>query len=391
MGQTKSAIPPCRVELVTSDAGFDALEVEWRSLYARVAHPPVPLRWEWMRNWWRIFGPIYGASPGGLRILVTRQGDDLIGILPLYLRAGRGLRPSRLGFISTGESLGEVVYPEYLDILALPEFSERCLALFTREIFGDGGILAGTYDELYTGLVSRKGLVARWVLNEDSRRGRRFNFLEHTTYRADVTLGFEAYLGSLAKKQRGNFKRLLRVFDEDESLEFSFARSAEEALSFFDQLVILHGDRWKEEGELGAFTSPRIIEFHRKLICCLHPRKEILIARLSYQGKPIALAYGFVSSGRFDFYQSGIEMDSSLPVKSPGILIQLLMLRAFPAMSLHMTDFLAGNVDYKRRLSNDEGKLVEALIVRTTPLGVIASFVRILRGGASRLRRFLQG
>ena len=87
-----------------------------------------PFAWEWVREWWRIYGPVYGDGGRGLRIITVRRGPDLIGILPLYQRSSAGpwaARQSR--FISTGAAEFEETSTEYLDLLHLPNSAGECV------------------------------------------------------------------------------------------------------------------------------------------------------------------------------------------------------------------------------------------------------------------------
>ena len=85
-----------------------------------------PLRWEWLRQWWRVYGPVYGGR--GLRIVTVRRGGHLIGALPLYLHIGHRspVWAHYLGFLSMGESRSEATRPEYLDLLHAPGEARAC-------------------------------------------------------------------------------------------------------------------------------------------------------------------------------------------------------------------------------------------------------------------------
>src|SRR5260370_35843061 len=94
----------CTVDVVRDSEGLDKLETEWKALFEISPTASPPLRWEWVRQWWRIFGPVYGDQGRGLQVITLRREARLMGIPPLYLpvkhRSGFGSR--RLGFVSTG-------------------------------------------------------------------------------------------------------------------------------------------------------------------------------------------------------------------------------------------------------------------------------------------------
>ena len=100
--QTGSA-SGCEARLITTDSQLEELQTEWGALFDVAPTASPPLRWEWVREWWRIYGPVYGDRGRGLRIITVRRGPDLIGVLPLYQRSTSGPWGFRqLRFISTG-------------------------------------------------------------------------------------------------------------------------------------------------------------------------------------------------------------------------------------------------------------------------------------------------
>src|SRR5690349_13215588 len=80
---------------------LELLRGEWNELFETSPTAAPPLRFEWVNEWWRVYGPVYGDNSKGLRIITLRRDGKLIGVLPLYESAGMlGLR--RLRFISSG-------------------------------------------------------------------------------------------------------------------------------------------------------------------------------------------------------------------------------------------------------------------------------------------------
>ena len=116
-----------QVDVLDDVASWDALEPEWGELFEASPTASPPLRWEWLRQWWRVYGPVYGGR--GLRIVTVRRGGHLIGALPLYLHIGHRspVWAHYLGFLSTGESRSGATWPEYLDLLHAPGEARTCL------------------------------------------------------------------------------------------------------------------------------------------------------------------------------------------------------------------------------------------------------------------------
>ncbi|MFE5602355.1 GNAT family N-acetyltransferase [Streptomyces coelicoflavus] len=75
------ALPPGHtIELVTDERVFADLAPEWRRLYDRCASATPFQSHAWLRSWWRSYG-----SPGQLRLVLARDGRELVAAAPLML------------------------------------------------------------------------------------------------------------------------------------------------------------------------------------------------------------------------------------------------------------------------------------------------------------------
>ncbi|WP_333745079.1 GNAT family N-acetyltransferase [Streptomyces ardesiacus] len=75
------ALPPGHtVELVTDEAVFAGLAPEWDRLYGRCAAATPFQSHAWLHSWWRSYGP-----PGRLRVVLARDGRELVAAAPLML------------------------------------------------------------------------------------------------------------------------------------------------------------------------------------------------------------------------------------------------------------------------------------------------------------------
>ena len=182
----------CEAHLITTDAHLEELEREWGALFDVAPTASPPLRWEWVREWWRIYGPVYGDRGRGLRLITVRRGPDLIGVLPLYQRTTRVPGGARqLRFISTGEAEFEETCAEYLDVLHVPGAAGECVAAVGRTLTDDRSL---PWDQLELSDISvrspliglRELVVARgtWSKLREPKM----------CYISDLTGGFEAYL-----------------------------------------------------------------------------------------------------------------------------------------------------------------------------------------------------
>ncbi|RDD87181.1 GNAT family N-acetyltransferase [Streptomyces parvulus] len=80
--RARPAAPPghCTTELVTDEAHFADLAAQWARLYARCGSATPFQSHAWLHSWWRSYG-----TPGRLRLVLARDGGELVAAAPLTL------------------------------------------------------------------------------------------------------------------------------------------------------------------------------------------------------------------------------------------------------------------------------------------------------------------
>ena len=348
----------CEARLVTTDTQLEELEREWRSLFEVAPTASPPLRWEWVREWWRVYGPAYGGHNGGMRIIIVRRGSDLIGVLPLYQRSTSVPWGSRqLRFISTGAAEFEETSAEYLDLLHAPQESQTCIELISR--------LVNTlvWDEVHfsdisaqSPLLGLRGRMRTWF-----QRAR--EIAAGPCHLFDISGGFEAYLGRLSHENRRQARKLLRAADQV-GMTFEVASNRESIDQFYDQMVTLHRQRWAAAGKEGSF-APRHAEFHRRMAQLLSPSGKVILARLALEGKPFAVLYGHRVREKVYCYQQG-AMPETKVLRSPGTAGWMLLMRTMAERGVTLFDHQKGVTTFKERFATGEHRLAEIRIVRPT-------------------------
>src|SRR5262245_29419918 len=95
------------VRILDDVAEWDAVASDWAALFDVSLGAATPLQFAWLRSWWRIYGPIYGANGAAraLRLFTFWRESRLVGALPLYQNrmGGHFFGPLRITFVSTGE------------------------------------------------------------------------------------------------------------------------------------------------------------------------------------------------------------------------------------------------------------------------------------------------
>jgi CelD/BcsL family acetyltransferase involved in cellulose biosynthesis len=77
-----------RIDEINDPAGLDALAPAWSRLLEQTAGATFCHSLAWLQTYWKHFG-----SGKRLRVLVVREGDEAVGILPLVVRTSRRSEP----------------------------------------------------------------------------------------------------------------------------------------------------------------------------------------------------------------------------------------------------------------------------------------------------------
>jgi CelD/BcsL family acetyltransferase involved in cellulose biosynthesis len=381
-----TAAVPCTVEIIRDLAGLDALRAEWDTLYANSPTASPPLRWEWVRTWWQIFGPHYGEHGRGLRILTVRRGSQLLGILPLYLgRIGNSLvAPRRLGFISTGAAEFEETCTEYLNLLHVPAEEGPCLQTLAPVLSRPGKL---GWDELHLSELPAGSPLLSLAPSFTSRFLRVRDAPSGVCHLFSMAGGFESYLQRLSHENRRQARKMLREVDA-EGMEFEVAPDAHRLNLFFDQMIELHRQRWTAVGKTGSF-APRHAEFHRKTAELLLGQGEAVIARLTHAGGPLAVVFGYRIRDSLHCYQQGVATGVGR-LRSPGTAAWLLLMRHQAERGVTVFDHLQGMTQFKERFATDQASLAELHVLRVGLRTVTASAVDLMCRGGRRLFRLVR-
>jgi CelD/BcsL family acetyltransferase involved in cellulose biosynthesis len=369
----------CTVAVIRDVSGLDALRAEWDELFLVSPTAAPPLRWEWVRTWWQVYGNEYGDRGRGLRVIAIRKGRQLIGILPLYVRRhGVAFTAARqLGFVSTGAAEFEETCSDYLDLLHAPgEATEGVRVL--QDVLANSP--AFRWDELeLTDLSTRSPLLG---LAESCGRPLVRVAGDGTGYRSDLTGGFGAYLDRLSAGARAEGRRLLRAARRM-GLTFEVAATANQADAFFDQMVALHHRRWQAAGLAGSF-APRHAAFHRALARQLVPGGDAVLARLSDGDRPLAVTYGHRVREAYHSYQRGVNLETR-PVHSPGTAALLLLMEYLADCGVTCFDHLTGTNPFKERYATDQYTLVRLRATRPTVRSMATAFTDLAGRGVRKV------
>jgi len=160
------------------------------------------------------------------------------------------------------------------------------------------------------------------------------------------------YLRLISSNKRSQIRRSIKEYEKNGSLEISEAKDKQQALNWFEEMVVLHQNEWNSRGRAGAFSNEYLLQFHKDLIASRFELGEIQILKVFTSSMVIGVLYNFIYNGRVYFYQSGLNY---LPgnIYRPGMVAHYYAILHNTRAGLKYYDFLAGDAAYKISLSTD--------------------------------------
>jgi CelD/BcsL family acetyltransferase involved in cellulose biosynthesis len=349
------------ISLANDVTELERLRGEWEQLLGRSAGHHFSLTPTWLLAWWRVFGPQGGRR---LHALVLRDGETLVGLVPLLLRRHwhRKLVPMRrLELVASGEDGADEILSEYLGPIAAVGYEERVVEAFVGHLTQDPML----WQEIVFSALDEQAPAAQRLGPAFSARG--FTCQSRLTARCPfirLPKSWEDYVAALSSDDRYMVKRSLRDFERwvGKAFQVEVARTHEDLARGKEILHRLHTQRWQSGGRDGAFASPVFRSFHDRVMPALLDRGELDLRWLVANGEPIAVSYSVIQDNRIYYYQGGRATDVPKGVR-PGIVLHLYAIRAAIEAGRAESDFLGGDARYKLQLSTATRPLVELRVV----------------------------
>jgi hypothetical protein len=368
-----------RVEFITSRNDFARI---WRDVEGAVGIDALTASWAWTEVWLEQFGDLVphrfavGFGPGG---------PCGVALVTCGVRQRRGPLPIRTLHIGTaGEPMGESVCVEYNRLMVAPEHR----AQFVGQLFDAIKREFGSWDvfELNGFAPDDAELI--------SERCPSFRVDRRVCHVADLRRARDAggdVVKTLSKSVGVKIRKNLRRFEERYGpVRTEWITDVARAMPVFDELVDLHQQRWTSAGHTGSFASSRFLGFHRTLIARLLSEGRIVLYRASAGEQVIGTFYGFVERSTIYHYQWGLAQfdDNNL---SPGFVVGALCMQEAAERGYDEVNWLAGDVRYKRDLSNTSTELLWAEWQRGPWIATVNALFGARRWAKSRVKRNGEG
>ena len=325
-----------KIEEITTTTDFLGLAGCWNSLLAGSAAESIFLTWEWISNWWKVYG-----KENALRVLVARDGNgEAVAIAPFYTheRIVMSKVPVReIRFLGTGGD----VSPDYLDIISLGDREDEAADAFTQYLMNrkDWDVLSLT-DLLPTSFAAR--LLQKSAFN--------CGLIVKTRDCAicpyiQLPLSWEEYLCGLGPNMRYNVKRRIRNLDKAFKTRYFVWEDRDCLKDAMERLAKLHIRRWLDRSHSHSFSSPEYNAFHQAVASDFAGRGWLSLSCLELDGQIAGMFYDYHYGGKMYYYQGGF--DPHFSKYSLGLVLRAHVIRQAIEGGTKEFDLLKGAYEYK--------------------------------------------
>ncbi len=332
---------------------LDALAY-WAAAWNRLSGD-VPFRsYEWASCWWRHYAPAHGE------LFVLAVQDDrqkLVGLAPWYRSRSAGWGQT-LQLLGSGE-----VCSDYLSLICREQDARGVSAALAEYLTGKA---RRRWHVLDMPAIDAADAALGHLREQLALRGHAVDCRnEARCWRLALPATWSEFLAGYSKSRRDRIRYLLRRHVESGKVKLLRAVDGESLERAFGIFVELHQKRRAMLGQPGCFASARFEAFHREVARQFLDSGRLRLVWLEFEGRPLAVEYGFVGAGTVYYYQGGFEPE--LADFCPGTLMQAVSLQAAIAEGHRQFDFLRGDEPYKLQWNAQSVPLASLRIAGGSP------------------------
>jgi len=372
----KPAVLPLGVSSLSEPT--TAFVTHWEALFAEVPNGSPFLSPDWTSAWLKVHAD--SLTPRGWR---WRTGDHelpaaLALLVPRAVR--RGPFTWRQFCLNTdGELPGDSVVIENNGLLC----HENALVSASQALANEIG--ASRVDEFVASGIDEQHLRAFLAAFPDWRA----DIEERPSFVVDLAtvraMGGDV-LQCVSPNTRSQIRRAVRRYEESAQLEVEMATTVAEATSMLEELIALHTQRWRAEGQSGAFASPARRAFHFDFVSRGVQRETAVLLRVRSGPTTVGVLYFLCANGMANFYQGGFARTDD-PHLKPGLVSHSFAIRHFARRGFVEYDFLASpqaESRYKQSLSTNQRTLYWLTLARPSLKNALLESARRARSSFRR-------
>jgi CelD/BcsL family acetyltransferase involved in cellulose biosynthesis len=353
------------LSIIDNRDDFYSLSKEWNNLLGNSNSDTIFLRWEWLYNWWLV----YGEGIHQLFIVIVRDSNRLLGIAPLYLH--KKFLFNTLSFLGVN-----VVCSDYLDFILLRDYEEDVLRTITSFFQKHKNI----WDVLKLNDIPSESNNLR-LIKSNLINNRIMIKTKNICPYIDLSADWETVFKSYSSNLKNIIKKKLHKYED---LSFISVSNEKDVDDLFPEFLRLNHLRFEQKKMKSPFSDERFLRFHRNILKELCKHGIIIFYFLKVKDELIAGIYLFHYDNKYYYYQSGFN--PAWKNYSPGTLLFHHCIKDAHKKQIREFDFLRGEEEYKKLWTNAKRVNETVDIYNNSITGLICCFNDNL---AFRLRKAL--
>ena len=336
--------PAYRVDGRNVDANSLALiGTQWQALEQQ-GNKNFFLSWPWIETWLTTIKP-------AATCITAYAGDQVVAmglVVASRQRRHKILFSRALHLHQTGLKDEDQIWIEYDDFLIDDAHRAAVYPALMDFLYRD----IPDWDEFIVGLAEPETLEAM-----QSNGLIHHMIWEEPTYSVNLATlreTGEPFLNSLSSNTRSQIRRAQKKWQKLGDVQLTRPQTTDEAMTCFEAMADFHHQRWGDDSS--GFANPKFLAFHRQLIQRYWQAGYVDLVSVSAGEQVIAHLYFFVYKNQASFYLSAIDFDIKAAPK-PGLVAHALCIEDYLGRGELLYDFMGGEYQYKRSLSNQSGSL----------------------------------
>lgn len=236
--------------------------------------------YDWCKTWWKHFG-----DNRNLHILSFKINDKLVGLLPFFVEIV-GVGPAR---IRVAKQVGSDYTFGMMRLIVIEEHLKQIVSM-THQYF----LIDEDCDCVRWGIMTENQPVVaignnlRPMFEEGGLEN--FQISHGPESILHLPDSFEAYLKSLSKNHRVNFRRSLNRLNREVDFKIRVVEGGESIGQALKSFIELHQTQWETLGESGHFGDyPKALDFHKEM-ANLQAKKGRFLLVCGYAGEYLVTA-----------------------------------------------------------------------------------------------------
>lgn len=348
-------------EWISAPGRFEELRAEWDALLPENAHP-FDLH-EWYGVWWKAFG-----DGGDLAVCTVRDGDELAGVLPLWVDGSRvkGLANGHSGMFRPLARDGEA-----MEVLVAAAFSRDAREVDLRMLPAADPTVP---------------LLEAAAVRASMRPLAEAGFVSPIVDTSGDLEAWRRESNSSWKKRLARYRRKMQR-DHDATLEIVAVPDRLDA--WLEEGFRIEQSGWKGEGGTAILSAPATELFYREIAQRFHDRGELRLSRIALDGEVVAFSFCIQSGGSLYSLKAGY--DERWRKLVPGLVMQLSIIERCFELELEAYELLGETSDWKEKVATGSRAHTNLRVFPRGPAGTVGYGYRAhLRPRLKRAHRRLQ-